>query len=188
MPDANDRRVLRTQRVLREAFIALLRKKNYDDITVKDILTQADVGRSTFYAHCTGKEDLLRLGLRNLQTELAQHIHSFERSSSGDLTFSLPLLEHVASHRDLYPALGRLRGQDIVQREMRRLVFELVQRDLKSMALDASCPQDFLAYYITGAFMSVLFLQLEQHFAASPAQVDALFQRTVSSGLASYRR
>ena len=49
-----DRRVQRTRQLLEDALIALILEKGYDKITVQNIVDQANVGRSTFYAHCAG--------------------------------------------------------------------------------------------------------------------------------------
>ena len=55
-----DRRSQRTRRAIYEAFSGLLARKKYSQITVQEILDAADIGRSTFYAHFSTKEDLLR--------------------------------------------------------------------------------------------------------------------------------
>lgn len=46
-----DRRTVYTKRVIREAFMNALRKKNYDKITVSEICAAAEINRSTFYLH-----------------------------------------------------------------------------------------------------------------------------------------
>src|ERR1700689_2620367 len=58
-PDDADRRVRRTERALREAFVALVNERGYDKISVEDITERADVARATFYAHYAGKDELL---------------------------------------------------------------------------------------------------------------------------------
>jgi AcrR family transcriptional regulator len=55
----DDRRVRKTQVALIGAFVELVLEKRYDAITIQDLLDRADVGRSTFYAHYRGKDDLL---------------------------------------------------------------------------------------------------------------------------------
>ena len=62
---AIDRRAARTRRALHEALIALILRKGYEATTIQDIIDEADIGRSTFYAHYAGKEELLRGGLRS---------------------------------------------------------------------------------------------------------------------------
>ena len=59
-----DRRVRRTRKALRDALLTLAARRSWDDISVQDICSAADVGRSTFYAHYDGKDALLANGLR----------------------------------------------------------------------------------------------------------------------------
>jgi AcrR family transcriptional regulator len=55
----NDPRVIRTRRLLLDAFVALVRKKDFTSISVKDITESAQVNRATFYAHFQDKYDIL---------------------------------------------------------------------------------------------------------------------------------
>jgi Transcriptional regulator len=55
----NDPRVKRTRELIVNAFISLISKKGFDNITVKDITTAATINRATFYAHFTDKYELL---------------------------------------------------------------------------------------------------------------------------------
>jgi AcrR family transcriptional regulator len=54
-----DRRVQRTRELLQQALIALIRERGYDALTIQDIADRANVGRTTFYLHYAGKEELL---------------------------------------------------------------------------------------------------------------------------------
>ena len=54
-----DRHSQRTRHLLGEALVVLMKQKRYDSITVQDIIDQANVGRTTYYAHFKDKEDLL---------------------------------------------------------------------------------------------------------------------------------
>lgn len=46
-----DRRTIYTKNVIREAFLAELKRKPYDKITVTDLCKIAEINRSTFYLH-----------------------------------------------------------------------------------------------------------------------------------------
>lgn len=54
-----DRRVLKSRQAIRQAFVALMKEKDFDHITVQDITDRANVSRKTFYLHFLDKYDLL---------------------------------------------------------------------------------------------------------------------------------
>ena len=68
---ALDRRVVKSREACLDAFVVLLSSTDYDSISVNDVIQRANVGRSTFYDHFTGKEDLLRHRVANVFSPLA---------------------------------------------------------------------------------------------------------------------
>lgn len=54
-----NRQTTRSRRLLQESLITLLQDKSYKKITISDITEEADLARSTFYAHFDTKEQLL---------------------------------------------------------------------------------------------------------------------------------
>ncbi|MDU7944150.1 MAG: TetR/AcrR family transcriptional regulator, partial [Streptococcus salivarius] len=71
---AQDRRITKTRKAIYNAFLQLLNQKDYEAITVQEIIDLADVGRSTFYSHYESKELLL--------DELCQKL--FQRTQRDD--------------------------------------------------------------------------------------------------------
>ena len=55
----SDARVRYTQRVLKESFLSLLRKKPINKITVKEVCELAELNRATFYSHYSDCFDLM---------------------------------------------------------------------------------------------------------------------------------
>lgn len=70
-PDAVDRRTARTRQSILNAFIELMFERRYDGFAVPDIVTRANIGRSTFYEHFGGKDALLRVSMEGMLTVLA---------------------------------------------------------------------------------------------------------------------
>jgi AcrR family transcriptional regulator len=72
-----DRSALRTDKTRRKllgAFTDLVLSRHYESITVRDIVAAAQVSRSTFYEHFSGKDNLLASSLSGLFGVLADTV------------------------------------------------------------------------------------------------------------------
>ena len=58
--EATDPRILRSRRMLMEAVLRLLDRKEFDDISVQEIADEATLNRATFYLHYADKNALLQ--------------------------------------------------------------------------------------------------------------------------------
>ena len=99
-----DRRVARTRAAIEDAFEDLLAEKGYSGVTITEVLERANIGKSTFYAHYTCKEDLLAA----MMDKISNHAMSPTGPESGhDYTgqdnFEIQLahfLTHLQAHLD----------------------------------------------------------------------------------------
>src|SRR5678816_2441110 len=94
MSDKQDRRSQRTRHLLSAALVELIREKDYNTITVSDIIDRANVGRSTFYAHYRDKDDLFVGEMDRVIDVLGRGI-LHEPDSENSLFPSLGLFRHV---------------------------------------------------------------------------------------------
>jgi AcrR family transcriptional regulator len=187
---AVDRRVQRTRDVLHQALISLMIEKGYEVITVQDIIDRANVGRSTFYAHYVGKQDLLMSGLKNLSKQLLAYQRAglaqkrnFRERGFG---FSLAFFEHVHSHRGVYHAIVGRQSGTVVMSELRALLAELVRNDLKTLSSkdsSAGLPKNAVIQFVVGALMSIVTWWLDERSNLSPAEADAIFRRLTLSAI-----
>ena len=99
-----DRRQRKTRTAIFNAFSELLVNKDFNQITVGEIITLADVGRATFYAHFETKDFLLKEFCEELFCHLFDaennegfHQHIFDCDSSESVF--LHLLKHL-EHND----------------------------------------------------------------------------------------
>lgn len=177
--------------MLQDALISLIRKKGYEAITIKDICDAANVGRSTFYAHYTSKDDLKRSGLeKNLRRLLADKQRDV-LATPGDtrdqsLNFSLTMFEHARDHLDLYRALVGGRGGIVALGSICKILSDLVRDELAATA-DENCtdviPREVIVQYVVGAYMAVLTWWLDGGAKVSPQRIDAMFRRLATEGI-----
>lgn len=177
-----DRRVQRTRRALRDAFLALMAERGWDDVSVQSICERADIGRSTFYVHFQSKEELLDGGLGDLRQALRRGITKDRRAQLDALPFLRGLIEHALEQRNLFRALiGRPSGH-VVQMRFKEMVLELVREDLSRFA--ASWQRDAAARCVTGALIELLAWLAETRYAVRVDEVEHQFRRSIRPAIA----
>ncbi|MDR3308056.1 MAG: TetR/AcrR family transcriptional regulator [Coriobacteriales bacterium] len=94
-----DRRSMRSKRMLREAFAQLIEECGLDGFSISDLTERADLNRGTFYAHYKDKDDLLHCS----ENEIIDSLGDFERRMK-EVTLR-ELLTVVATGRPPYVAV-----------------------------------------------------------------------------------
>jgi AcrR family transcriptional regulator len=179
-----DRRVQRTEQLLRSALLSLIQEKGFETLSVQDIIDRANVGRATFYAHFDNKEDLLVSGFDNLRASLKERQReALVRRSGLDervLGFSYEMFAHANEHRDVFLAMAGKRSHAIVQQLLYRILLDLVREDVKatvSRVRANSVPVEALAQFITGALFGLLMWWLNGKMRLSVEEVNTLFRQ-----------
>lgn len=178
-----DRRVRRTQRLLHNALMSLVLEKSYDSITVQEILDRADVGRSTLYAHFTGKDELFLSGTNGLRETLEAALQNARPNRSGHkvvIGFSRAMFEHAHEYRNVYHALLSTQAWPLFRERLHEILQELIRRECKAEILkiekaNSEVPVDLVVHYLSTAFLSVLTWWLDRKSRLTPAQIDDVF-------------
>ena len=116
----------RSKALIRNALIALMREKPFEDITVTDIVNRADINRGTFYAHFKSPGDVLDRIQSDAISELGivmgkVNFIDFLKNPEPTLTdFSLFLLRDP----DYYRMLIEI-NRDAIVREWKNKLYEL---------------------------------------------------------------
>ena len=121
------RSAVRSRRMIRSAFLELLREKPYEKITVTDIVNRADINRSTFYAHYPDVQGLVE----QITGEIIDH--SVEMAREMDIqdfiADPLPYLQDLNSYglenAELYKLLSL---SDFALRQMDQVKLTLSER------------------------------------------------------------
>ena len=77
MAEKVDRRVRKTKAQLRAGLARLMQKKSIKEITVKELVDEVDINRSTFYLHYSDIYQMLESIENELMDEIAQAIEEY---------------------------------------------------------------------------------------------------------------
>ena len=180
MNPKQDRRSQRTRHLLSAALVELIREKDYNAITVSDIIDRANVGRSTFYAHYRDKDDLFVGELDRVIELLSQRLPGQE-----EIPFfpSLGLFRHVGEEYELYKALLWTPGIDLLIKHMQKSLSQRIVQGLEKSGREYEIPLPALATFIAGSFLSLLKWWLENKMIYSPEEMDKIFKSLTISGI-----
>jgi AcrR family transcriptional regulator len=176
-----DRRVQKTQRLLRDALVSLIHEKSYDSIAVKEILERANVGRSAFYAHFHDKDALLASGIHQmLHDGSPRPLPPGARRFRSVVWFSLPVFEYVNPFRHTAGPLMGKEDRSIIHEHLREVLIHTIADDVRACvprreAGAVRVPPELLAEYLAATFILVLNWWVESKSTLSPREADDLF-------------
>ena len=178
-----DRRQQKTKAAIFNAFEALLARKNYSQITVQEIIDEANVGRTTFYAHFETKDALLE----ELCTNLFDHVFSDRPGAETHHDFSLSegdfqtVVTHILYHlRESGKNVARLlmgESSDVFLQYFRQY---LDQRVVTSLVAGVNreqlhVPETFLRSHLSGSFVNMVQWWIQGGMKESPEELANYF-------------
>ena len=147
-----DRRITKTRKAIYTAFLQLLNQKDYESITVQEIIDLADVGRSTFYSHYESKELLL--------DELCRYLfhHLFEREENITTEDYLAhIFSHFKKNQDHVTSLLFSKNDYFLrqlQKELEHHVYPMVAENLQVSY--PKIPASYLKHFVVSNFIETL--------------------------------
>lgn len=152
-----DRRQQKTRAAIFRAFSHLLENKSFNNITVQEIIDEANVGRSTFYAHFETKDELLKA----MCTDIFNHVFSSELVSEKTHDFSTAhnnlkdTLTHILYHlqdskKDIVIGVLSCESGELFMKYFKEYLSELFRKYLPTKPQNV--PVDFMLNHLIGSF------------------------------------
>ena len=174
-----DRRQKKSRQAIIEAFTRLLEKENFSSITVQQIIDEADVGRTTFYAHFETKDILLK----EMCTEIIEHIFSHELHPEYSHDFSAGkhdlqerlthLLYHLKENKGNITALFSGSTSELFLRYFKELLQKVFEEYPEVLQPDV--PHAFAISHATGSFTEAVRYWIHSGMAESPEDIASYF-------------
>lgn len=108
MAEKMDRRVRKTKAQLKEGLARLMQKKSINEITVKELVDEVDINRSTFYLHYADIYQMLQKIEEDAMEDIMQVMKDYPidpGNREGAFPFMVQFFNILGSNRDLCLAL-----------------------------------------------------------------------------------
>ena len=183
-----DRRQRRTHAAIFTAFEALLEEKDYNSITVQNIIDRADIGRTTFYAHFETKDDLLQALCDRLFGHIvasaadAAHTHGQPPEGAAPESVFCHLLQHLNSNDEHALALLSTDRSGVFRKAFKESLMDLVCSQVIAAHPLPDVPDEFAVNHIAGGFVDMVFWWIQNGRRETPEELDRYF-RAVNAAL-----
>ena len=174
-PTRVDVRAQRSTHALAHALIELIQESEgrFEDITVREILERAGVGRTTFYSHFRSKEDVLHSayeGTFGLFKSL------LEQGTNGKVRL-FPVrefVEHVASVRPVLVAIRKAGLADDMRSQFIGYAADIIECQIRDRNLAMMVQPRLAARMLAAALIESIDWWFD-HQSIGPAEIDSAF-------------
>jgi len=179
-----DKREQKSLEAIYNAFRKVINKKDYESITVQDIIDSANISRSTFYAHFKQKDDVLN----SICEDIFDHVFSASLHKEKDHDFSQAsifdykhLITHIFYHfldeKELIHAILSSQGKNLFIKHLSNRIQGLAKACVSSKLIyKNNVPEDLQIHQLGESFIGLLIYFVMTDKEIKPEQMtDYLF-------------
>ncbi|MDT8860251.1 TetR/AcrR family transcriptional regulator [Alkalihalobacillus sp. MEB130] len=109
MNPTTNKKVVRSKKLFKKTLLSLLKEKHFEEISITEIVKEADFNRGTFYFHYEQKEDLLEEMIDDVFTELRKAFRHCYVSSDEEVNIielsTIGLFDHFIKNKEFYQTM-----------------------------------------------------------------------------------
>ncbi|WP_415425234.1 TetR/AcrR family transcriptional regulator [Staphylococcus borealis] len=183
-----DRRIRKSQQAIKKAFINLLHKYDFNDVTVQQITDLADIKSGTFYTHYLDKYDLLD----KMEDEHVDVVRTFikesKQSSGGkfsteDLRHIMEfLIAHIEDNIAFYQLMFKIGPASKLHEKLYGLLTSYLNSFTNTQGDISGIPFSYFMSYVSGAGLSFLRHWVEDDNRISKEDLIQYFYDIVNNG------
>jgi len=188
--EKTDPRILRTRRLLHEAFIELVSEKGFDNITIQDLTDRATLNRATFYLHYRDKNELLGDVFETLIQDVNPLLTDGEVQATHDPYQAVPriatMLEHISDHHEFYRSILGRHGASGFAALVQTYIEEVLSSWLSVLKPDEAYRKvnaEVAVHYVGSAYLGVISWWLENAMPVTSEQLAEQLMHLTALGL-----
>ena len=170
-----NRSINKSKKALKDALIILMKAKEFNKISITDLVNVADLNRGTFYKHYQSTEELLNDLIDNVIGDLIQSYREPYLQTNefiiGELTTSsIKIFEHVDSYSDFYTNIVNSNVLPGFQNKICDVLKQLALQDLEVVVLNknARINTDLFSSFNAYAIFGLIVEWIKSDFTYSP--------------------
>ncbi|MDT2866007.1 TetR/AcrR family transcriptional regulator [Vagococcus carniphilus] len=186
-----DLRVIRTKKMIVDAFLTLVDQKGYEAITIQDIADKAMINRATFYAHFKDKPDLydfvMEFAISNLSVILdadkfnkSQFIHI--KSIEKTLTEVFVLIKEK---QNFFKILTEGSSSELFRKKIAEVLSTMYEETFSKLRItenEIEVPISFIIEYMTSIFIGTVHWWVTTDSDFEPSHMARLVIKLVGNG------
>ncbi|WP_179151998.1 TetR/AcrR family transcriptional regulator [Oceanobacillus senegalensis] len=195
MVKKEDRRIQKTKKTIKKAFIELLNEKNFGEVSVNDIAKRADINRGTFYLHYQDKFDLFEKYVDELLNELISKIKISNleeyQGKKADKKESNPYVlffKHFQEYSSFYKPILSFKGGPYFYIKFIEFIKDYYMQEYSKLPIHHKEPKtdkEILVNFVAHAHLGVINNWLQNDMTKTPEymgeQLSALLSSLVKS-------
>jgi AcrR family transcriptional regulator len=186
---AEYRSAIRSRKLIRQAFMALLQEKDLDKITVTDIVTRADINRGTFYAHYENT----RAVIEQIENQIIEKMLEFLGEFQHDNFFQdpLPLLlnvsEYLMEDLDYYRILINSSGSEQFLTKLKTIFVAYMKTDTEIPDQIKQSPAFLIrAHFFAGGLVNLHQVWFRDELEISLNEISQEISKLITSNAAAF--
>ena len=188
MEKKEDRRIRRTREQLKNGLARLMRKKNMGQITVKELVEEADINRSTFYLHYSDVTELLQEIEEGLLEEMEEAAlrHPIALESHTTVNFFEDVFQVLGENREIGCALLGPNGDVSFIRKVESLLEEYSRNLLEIVSPDAAEERKYFYSFCMQGCLGFIRMWLEEGRNMTPETAAHMAFQMVSHAMEAF--
>ena len=143
-----------------EALFSLMKKKNYNNISITEICEKAGTGRMSFYRNFNSKEDIIRQWITNTtNTFLKESDINYKNDSTKD--YFIKLFTHLEKYKTEAMLIYKANLFNLLKNEFDDKLINLHQEEYSN----------YKSYFLAGGIFNVYYFWLINGCVETPHQV-----------------
>lgn len=158
-----DLRIVRTYKLLTEAFLQLLGEKHLEDITIGELCERAMIRRTTFYKHFADKFEFLRFFIWQIQESFSEAYKKIHENDQGLVSFYTDIIRYILDFIKEYEQIVHMVSEsnmlyiiiDIFSEHITTKIIEEINTKINDGTKSPAQPE-IIASFFAGAIMQTI--------------------------------